>query len=184
MDLYKKSLDEAKIEYSSKGLNFDTVNSFYDYVIDYFDTADYSPKWKKGIYPYEKMLRDAIENETMHVMLYNGEIISAGILDRHYVKGYEDVPWDKSASLAESLMLHAFCVSPKFMRQGLAKRMLAYFENYAKKQGFLALRLDVIDGNLPALKLYPSAGYKYVCSLELYYEDTGKTLYHMYEKLL
>ncbi|MDO5022527.1 MAG: GNAT family N-acetyltransferase [Eubacteriales bacterium] len=172
------------MEYSNKGLNFEEVNAFYDSVIDYLETAEFSPGWKKGIYPDEKMLRDAIENKTLHVMTDGDKIISAAILDNNYVEGYEKVPWDKSVELSNSLLLHAFCVKPEYMKKGIAKRMLNYLENHAKEQGFNAIRLDVLDGNLPAFKLYPACGYNFVNSMQLYYEDTGLTLFHMFEKLL
>ncbi len=172
------------MEYSNKNLNFNDINAFYDSVIDYLEKAEYSPGWKKGIYPSEKMLRDAIRNETLHVMKHNDTIISAAILDNNYVDGYKNAPWDKSVKLSESLMLHAFCVNQEYMKKGNAKLMLDNLENYAKEQGYGAIRLDVLDGNMPAFKLYPKCGYKYVSKVELYYEDTGRTLFHLFEKLL
>ena len=42
----------------------------------------------------------------------------------------------------------------------------------------------MLAGNLPAEKLYSDLGFKYMDTLEMYYEDTGWTAYELYEYIL
>ncbi|QQB18031.1 hypothetical protein [Veillonella parvula] len=52
---------------------------------------------------------------------------------------------------------------------------------YAKENKQKSIRLDVLKGNVPAEKLYSSMSFKYICTLPMYYEDTGLTDYEIYE---
>jgi len=39
----------------------------------------------------------------------------------------------------------------------------------------------VLKGNVPAERLYESSGFQYVDTLQLYYEDTGRVDFELYE---
>ena len=54
----------------------------------------------------------------------------------------------------------------------------------AKATGQKAVRVDVLKGNLPAVKLYESLGFKFIGEVELFYEDTGLTEFLLYEYLI
>ncbi len=56
--------------------------------------------------------------------------------------------------------------------------------NIAKNSSIKAIRLDVLKSNEPAKKLYLSCGFKYRGTLPLFYENTGKQDYEMFELLL
>lgn len=51
----------------------------------------------------------------------------------------------------------------------------------ARETGQKAIRLDVIEDNLPAEKLYRKLGFQYITSHRLFYEDTGWYEFHLYE---
>ncbi len=51
----------------------------------------------------------------------------------------------------------------------------------AKDAGMKAIRLDVLKGNVPAERLYTSIGFVYVDTLKLFYEDTGRVDFELYE---
>ena len=55
------------------------------------------------------------------------------------------------------------------------------------KKSFLAangIALWVDNGNLPAVRLYESEGFRFVSRVELFYEDTGLTDFLLYEYAL
>ena len=54
----------------------------------------------------------------------------------------------------------------------------------AGSQGLLAIRLDVLPGNLPAEKLYTQTGFTFVDSRNVYYEDVGWAEMDLYEYVL
>ena len=51
----------------------------------------------------------------------------------------------------------------------------------AEDMGLKALRLDVLEGNLPAERLYEKVGFQYAGSLNIFYEDTGWADFNLYE---
>jgi hypothetical protein len=46
------------------------------------------------------------------------------------------------------------------------------------------IRLDVLDGNIPAENLYLGMGFQYLNKVQMYYEDTGWTAFRLYEYVL
>ena len=45
-------------------------------------------------------------------------------------------------------------------------------------------RLDVLEGNTPAERLYTGFGFRYMATLKMYYEDTGWTNFMLYEYVI
>ena len=43
------------------------------------------------------------------------------------------------------------------------------------------MRLDVLEGNVPAERLYEGFGFRYLATMPMFYEDTGWTNYELYE---
>ncbi|HJC20253.1 MAG TPA: hypothetical protein H9707_00620 [Candidatus Butyricicoccus avicola] len=46
------------------------------------------------------------------------------------------------------------------------------------------MRLDVLAGNIPAERLYVGQGFRYVDTVEMFYADTGRTAFRLYEYAL
>ncbi len=53
-----------------------------------------------------------------------------------------------------------------------------------KKTHMKVIRLDVLEGNIPAQKVYERLGFNYINTIQMYYEDTGLTGYMLYEYVL
>ena len=51
----------------------------------------------------------------------------------------------------------------------------------ARENGRAAVRLDVLEDNLPAKRLYEGMGFRYTGHVKLFYEDTGITDFLLYE---
>ncbi len=71
-----------------------------------------------------------------------------------------------------------------FAGRGLAKEMMRFALELAKTAGMKAVRLDVLRGNVPAEKLYEGEGFTYVDTIKLFYEDTGRVDFKMYEYVI
>ena len=71
------------------------------------------------------------------------------------------------------------------LRSGLAgqwsRNFNALLNRYNAGNG-IALWVD--NGNLPAVRLYESEGFRFVSRVELFYEDTGLTDFLLYEYAL
>ena len=56
--------------------------------------------------------------------------------------------------------------------------------NCAADAGMKAVRLDVYENNLPAIRLYESCGFDYIDSVDLGYSQYGLDSYRLYQRLL
>lgn len=61
-------------------------------------------------------------------------------------------------------------VAPQFRRQGVAKKLFAAFLEQGEQMGLTAFTLEVRIGNLPAIQLYKSFGFKKVGIRKDFYE--------------
>lgn len=67
----------------------------------------------------------------------------------------------QSAFVPNTLYIEALAVAPAFRRQGMAEKLLCHCRQYAIKQGYQYLALDVASDNLPARTLYEKFGFVY-----------------------
>lgn len=84
------------------------------------------------------------------------------------VVGYVLVHVHAGTALAR---LYSFAVLPELQGRGLGRPLLEAAEEAARKQGCLAIRLEVRRDNERVKQLYVNAGYREFEQLEDYYED-------------
>ena len=160
---------------------FDAVRLFYYDIIDYLETAPYSPGWKKDIYPSREDLCDAIDKCELWVYETHGRIASAMILNSERADGYERLEDESGISGSDALLIHTLAVLPDFQRRGIASAMVNHAISVARDRGCKAVRLDVLDGNVPAELIYPKLGFEYMYTMSIFYPDTGWADYKIYQ---
>ncbi len=129
------------------------------------------------IYPAEQLLRSDIENRRMYVLVNDGTIVSAAVINEEQEEGYETAGWrfrEKRAAV-----LHRLCVSPAYQNRGYGKETVLLAEDTMKAAGYTAVRLDAFSQNPSALRLYEGLGY--TRAGEVYFR---KGRFFLYEKLL
>lgn len=168
-------IKKAKIE------DFENVMKFYDEVCDALENAKYSPGWKKGIYPDSNEVYEAIEKDTLYIGIKNDEIISCMIVNHEYNEEYKKIKWKYDDLDNEIYVIHMLAVSPRLQSKGVCQSMLKHVLSMAKEHHIKSLRLDILKGHLIAQKAYEKFGFVFKGSVEMYYEDTGKTYYDVYE---
>lgn len=62
----------------------------------------------------------------------------------------------------------------------MVKKVIEIAENIGQK----AVRLDVLNGNIPAERLYLKYGFRYVDAVQMFYEDTGWTAFKLFEHVI
>ena len=68
-------------------------------------------------------------------------------------------------------MIGNVAVLPDYRRRGIARQLVQAAVDYARRRGAPAVTLDVLDGNVPAYRLYESLGFEaFSGSTELIYE--------------
>ena len=160
---------------------YEQVRVFYHLLIDMMQTAEYHPGWKKGIYPSDEDLREAIHSGTLYVGLLDGEIAAAMVVNHENNEGYQNVTWSVSAGKQEVTVIHMLGVLSTHTGKGFGKELVNKALSMAAASNQKAVRLDVLAGNLPAEKLYTGLGFQYRDTVSMFYEDTGWTDYLLYE---
>lgn len=157
------------------------IYAFYDNLIDSMQTSQYSPGWKKGIYPTKEDLSYSVDHGELYIMKKDNILTGAMEIDSRPTEGYEKAGWKLDIDPSDAAIIHKLAILPMEQGKGEAKRLVDYAIKEARRLGKKAIRLDVYKPNLPAAKLYISKGFTFIETIELYYEDTGLTEYDLFE---
>lgn len=76
---------------------------------------------------------------------------------------------------------HALAVSPKFQINGIGGIVVDNIINVAKNEHKKAIRLDVLGECEAAERLYRNCGFHFVEAKNIFCEDTGWTVYKLFE---
>ena len=149
--------------------------------IEALEGTKYHPMWQKDIYPAPEELKSAIEAGELYTGRSGDRIAAAMVLNQKCNPEYDEAVWPTELNHTDFMVIHMLGVHGDFAGQGLAKEMVRFAIWTAKTAGMKAIRLDVLKGNVPAEKLYEGLGFIYVDTMKLFYEDTGRVDFELYE---
>ena len=167
---------------TAKETEYPQVTGFYHELITEMQPYPYHPTWIIGVYPEDDYLKQLTENGQVFLGIEDGRIAAAMVLNHLPNAGYETVPWQVSAENTEVTILHLLGVLPAYWGRGFGKALLDYAERLLRAEGQKALRLDVMESNLPARQLYARNGFREIETIRMFYESTGWSGFTMYEK--
>lgn len=162
-------------------MDYHAIRDFYYSLIDAMEDAEYKPGWEKDVYPTQEFLLHSIETGELYVGEADGQIVSCMVVNHEYNDGYKNIQWSVEAKDPEILVIHALGVHPMFSGKGIAKEMVQKVIEIAGENHIKAIRLDVLEGNIPAEKAYTKLGFVYRDTIQMFYEDTGWTNYRLFE---
>ena len=168
----------------ARATDVNEIEALYGAVVDDLLANVNYPGWKKGIYPEEDYLIYATNNDQMYLAILEDRIIGACMFNTKCSDGYENVNWKVELKDGEYAVIHLLGVIPDSQKQGIGKFMVNNLISIAKEKGYKSVRLDVLEGNIPASKLYTSCGFDYIETVELFYEDTGRCNFLLYEYII
>lgn len=116
--------------------------------------------WRRGIYPVEADAREAVAAGEEFVMEQDGAIAAAARINRTQVDCYAQAAWEYDAPDDRIMVLHTLVVDPDRQGQGCGRAFVAFYEQYAREQGCLCLRMDTNRINRAARRLYAALGYR------------------------
>lgn len=157
---------------------------FYHSLIDGRRQAGYIITWVKDVYPSSEFLRAAAENGELYFGMEDGEIAAAMALNHDANEAYRQTQWPTSVSEDEVMVIHALGVHPRFDGKGLGRKMTEEAIAIARESGIKAMRLDVLEGNEPARRIYIACGFVSVAAVQMYYENTGLANFELFELAL
>ena len=165
----------------AKPSEYQDIRAFYHSAIDAMEGSQYHPMWQKDIYPAPEELHMAVDEQTLHIGLEEDRIVAAMVINHKCNEEYTDVSWPMDLGQDEFVVIHMLCVHGDCAGRGYAKQLVRYAIDTARSAGMKAVRLDVLKGNVPAERLYTGMGFHYVDTVKLFYEDTGRVDFELYE---
>ena len=135
------------------------TGAFYDKIVAWLDAHINYPKWTYKIYPSEQSVKAMAGNGCQYIGTEDGEIQAAFVLNSDPQGKYENASWLRELPEGSYMVLHTLAVSPEAQGKGLASEVIRFCIAEAKKQGYQALRLDIVPENLPARRLYEKNGF-------------------------
>ena len=167
-----------------KESDINELENLYNDLNDYLASGINYPGWKKGIYPIREDAINGIKNRNLYIAKYNDKIIGSIILSNTPEKAYHNATWNFKSDYSKILVIYTFVVHPKFMKCGVGKRLIDFATEYAINLNIKSIRLDVYEGNTPAIKLYEKCGFKYIDTVDLGLKHYGLEFFKLYEKLI
>lgn len=157
------------------------VSSFYDKTILYLNEHINYPKWEYGIYPSKNSTKKAIQDKEQFMCIKENKVLGAFILNDNPQGSYENGNWQKALSNGEYLVIHTLAVDPELYGNNIGQFMVTYCIDYARKNGYKAIRLDVVPDNIPAKHLYEKLGFKHAGTKDLERNIPEIPVFDLYE---
>ena len=139
-------------------------------------------QWQDG-YPEPELIASDIEKQIGWVFA-DGEVIAGYavlLFGREPIYDKLDGAWLTSGD--RYVTIHRMAIDDGYRRTGLSRKMIAFAEEQARKQGLLSVRADTHRGNLAMRGLMKNCGYE-ICGEVRYDVTAGNPIRVAYEKVL
>lgn len=140
--------------------DMDAVEHLYNDLNDYLATHENYPRWKKGVYPIREDAEEALAKGSLYVAIADGKVAGTVVYSSDQENAYQTVKWQIAFDVPV-LIICKLAVLPEFFGCGVGKALLDYAEVIGRQQGAKAIRLDVYEENLPAVRLYEKCDFMY-----------------------
>ncbi|MTI54838.1 GNAT family N-acetyltransferase [Geosporobacter ferrireducens] len=164
--------------------DIDELEQLYNDLNDHLAKGINYPGWIKGIYPIRQNAVEGIKNGNLYVAKHNGKIAGSVILSHEPVPAYHTVKWEFESDYSDVFVIYTFVVHPQFLKCGVGKALMDFSIEHSVKSHAKSIRLDVYEGNIPAIHLYEKCGFKYIDTVDLGLGNYGLNWFKLYEKLL
>ena len=139
-------------------------------------------QWQDG-YPEPELIASDIERQIGLVFADGERIAGYAVLlfGREPIYDELDGAWLTSGD--RYVTIHRMAIDDGYRRTGLSRKMIAFAEEQARKQGLLSVRADTHRGNLAMRGLMKNCGYE-ICGEVRYDVTAGNPIRVAYEKVL
>ena len=169
---------------SATSNDFDAVWQLFADVCEQQTHDEYCPQWTFGVYPSEEDIRGYLENGEMWLSFVDDRPLGVYALVPHEDPEYDIVTWPTDAADDEVAVIHLLAVHPSARGKHAGAELVRHAIGRARELGKRVIHLDVVPGNLAASRIYLAAGFEFVGTYEIFYEDTGVMPFDMYEYVL
>ena len=128
-------------------------------------------------YPTREIIEKDIDDGYAFGFFHLKELRGYIVLNEEYSPEYNSLEWkDKNGT---SLIIHRLSIKADCQGQGIAKQMMIFAEEYAKRNNYTSIKLDAFLHNKAALSLYEKLVYTEVGTVTF-----RKGEFNCYEKVL
>jgi ribosomal protein S18 acetylase RimI-like enzyme len=110
------------------------------------------------IYPDAAAIQRNIASGSLYCLRAGDTPAGMIVLNEEQDAEYAKVAWEFSGRV---LVAHRLAVDPAFQGRGCARRLMLFAEEFARNNGYHAIRLDSFPLNAAAMALYPRLGYRH-----------------------
>ena len=163
--------------------HINAVTKMYREVVHALEQGINYPQWSDE-HPSNAYIADSISQGELFACIDNGVIRGATVLSENPEGHYEAGEWKYPLNRGEYLIVHTLAVSPSSERKGVASFLVDGCVEYARDNGYRAIRLDVVPENTPAVHLYQKKGFTFAGRKDLKRNIKGLPLFDLYERNL
>lgn len=156
------------------------ILKFYRKVIDSLEGTEFKTRWSER-YPNLEYIESGIKKREVYVYTENGKITSCFVLNNRFEPEYENIDWMTNAKPQEIVIIHAFAVAQDSAGKGIGKEIFNQIKENSIKNNQKTIRIDIIDGNVGAKKVFEKLGFEYVDTAEIFHRAVGLEKFHLYE---
>ena len=156
--------------------------AFYDKVVLHLEKTVNYPKWEYGVYPSEISAKNAMNQGSQYLCEEDGQIVGAFVLNDDPQGAYEKGYWAANLNLGKYMVIHTLAADPGCRGKGIGKEMVRFCIEEAARKEYRGLRIDVVPGNIPAIKLYESLGFTFAGQVDLDRNIPDIPEFALYEK--
>lgn len=159
------------------------ILEFYKEIIFNIQNTEFQPRWNNE-YPNLEFIKNSILNEELYIYKRNETIIASVVVNNKFSPEYDKIQWSINAKPNEIIIIHTFAINPNFQNHKIGKQIFNRIKETALKNNKKTIRIDVIDGNVGAEKVFKKLGFEYIGSIEVFHEAVGLSKFHLYEHVL
>ena len=151
---------EYKMIRKAKKEDVESIVKIYDEILTEEEAGRMATGWIRGVYPTEKVALTALEKGDLFVYEENGVILASMRINKEITPEYDLAEWEFEAGEDEYTVLHLLTVSPSAKGRGIGRKMLEFYEDFARQNGSKYLRMDTNERNVRAREIYAKYGFK------------------------
>ncbi len=109
-------------------------------------------------YPNVEQIKNDIRAQKLYIKKTDGYTMAMFALDTEYAAEYQELTW--AGSNDKALIIHKFCIHPKWQNSGVETQIIEYIEAFARKEGYQSIRLDIAGNDEYGMNVFKKASFQ------------------------
>lgn len=165
--------------------DLDGIENLYKNVVEFLQSHENYPGWNSE-YPVRADAEEGLNMGALYVAVENPKetVVGTFMLKHRPEPGYENADWGNDFAYNEIYVVYTFAVRCDYFGNKVSDLMMDFILKEAKKDGMKAVRLDVVERNEPAIRLYERHGFQYTGTIDEGLSEYGLPWFKTYQYIL